>query len=183
MKIYTKGGDKGKTSLLGGSRVDKFNLRIESYGTVDELNSQVGVVRSYEINEDDANFLIEVQNQLFTMGSQLATEPGNTKVKIPTLDSSDIEKLESKIDEMDGTLPPMRNFVLPGGNLAVAQTHVARCVCRRAERIVLHLNESEKVDPLIYKYLNRLSDYFFVLSRKMSHEMNATEIPWTPRNA
>ncbi len=183
MKIYTKGGDKGKTSLLGGARVDKFALRIEAYGTVDELNSIVGVVRCYDIPEDDKTFLIEIQNLLFTMGSQLATEPGNDKVKIPNLTAEDIEIVEKKIDEMDANLPPMRNFVLPGGNLAVAQSHVARCVCRRAERVVLHLSESESVDPLIYKFLNRLSDYIFVLSRKISHDMGATEIPWTPRNA
>lgn len=182
MKIYTKGGDKGKTSLLGGARVDKFALRIEAYGTIDELNSHVGLVRSYEIDETDKIFLIEIQNLLFTMGSQLATEPGNTKVKIPKLTKTDIELLEKQIDEMDGALPPMKNFVLPGGSLAVAQTHVTRCICRRAERIVLALDQDESVDDHINVFLNRLSDYLFVLSRKISHDSQAQEIPWTPRN-
>jgi cob(I)alamin adenosyltransferase len=182
MKLYTKGGDKGMTSLLGGARVKKYETRIEAYGTVDELNAQIGVVRSCEITESDQKFLIAIQNALFTMGSKLATEPGNDKVNIPELHDEDITALENEIDKIDATLPPMRNFVLPGGNMAVAHSHVARCVCRRAERAVLSLSENEDVPPIIVIYLNRLSDYLFILSRKLSHETEAEEIPWIPNN-
>ncbi len=182
MKIYTKGGDKGTTSLLGGARVPKHHLRIEAYGTIDELNSSIGLVRSYDMKERDREFLIKIQDELFTMGSQLATEPGNDKVKIPKLTSENTTDLENRIDEMNEELPPMCNFVLPGGDLAVAQTHVARCVCRRAERIVLELNDLEGVEEDIRIYLNRLSDFLFVLSRKLTQDNGAEEIPWTPRN-
>lgn len=182
MKLYTKGGDTGMTSLLGGARVKKYNPRIEAYGTVDELNSQIGVIRSSEIAESDKKFLIDIQNALFTMGSKLAMEPGNDKVKIPELQDSDVTALEIEIDKIDAILPPMRNFVLPGGNMAVAHSHVARCVCRRAERSVLSLSENEEVAPIIIMYLNRLSDYLFILSRKISHETEAEEIPWNPNN-
>ncbi len=178
MKIYTKTGDEGKTSLLGGSRVAKYHLRIEAYGTVDELNSHIGLLRSFEIKSDDALILIEIQNKLFTMGSQLASEPGEKKFRIPVLQADDVTFLEDAIDRMEEHLPPMRNFVLPGGHLSVAQAHVARCVCRRAERIVLHLKDESDVPDPIPVFLNRLSDFFFVLSRKLSRDFDADELPW-----
>jgi cob(I)alamin adenosyltransferase len=181
MKIYTKTGDQGKTSLLGGSRVAKYHLRIEAYGTVDELNSHIGMLRSYDIDPDMQQTLIDVQNRLFTMGSQLASEPGPRKFDIPELTEADITSLETAIDTMEEHLEPMRNFVLPGGHLAVAQAHIARCVCRRAERIVLHLKDENEVPEPIAVYLNRLSDFLFVLSRKLSHDLGATEIPWRPK--
>jgi cob(I)alamin adenosyltransferase len=178
MKIYTKTGDQGKTSLLGGSRVAKYHLRIESYGTVDELNTSVGMLRSMEVSADISKILIEIQNKLFTIGSQLASEPGEPKFPIPKLSEDDTVYLEKKIDEMDSELPAMRNFVLPGGHPTVAQAHVARCICRRAERIVLHLKDESDVPAEIPVYLNRLSDYFFVLSRKLSKDLEVEEIPW-----
>jgi len=178
MKIYTKTGDQGKTSLLGGSRVAKYHLRIESYGTVDELNTAVGMLRSMDVNEETTKILIEIQNKLFTVGSQLASEPGEPKFPIPKLSLEDTVYLEEQIDKMDKELPQMRNFVLPGGNPTVAQAHVARCICRRAERIVLHLKDESEVPAEIPVYLNRLSDFFFVLSRKLSQDLGAKEIPW-----
>jgi len=178
MKIYTKTGDEGKTSLLGGSRVAKYHLRIESYGTVDELNTAVGMLRSMELTPGIAEVLIEIQNKLFTIGSQLASEPGEPKFKIPKLLSEDTVYLETRIDKMEEDLPVMRNFVLPGGHPSVAQAHVARCICRRAERIVLHLKDESDVPVEIPIYLNRLSDFFFVLSRKLSKDLGAEEIPW-----
>jgi cob(I)alamin adenosyltransferase len=181
MKIYTKTGDEGKTSLLGGSRVAKYHLRIESYGTVDELNSHIGLLRSHKLKVEDVEMLIEIQNKLFTMGSQLASEPGEPKFKIPTLIAEDVRMLENAIDRMEEHLPPMRNFVLPGGHLAVAQAHVCRCVCRRAERIVLHLKDESDVPDPIPVYLNRLSDYLFVLSRKLGRDFDAEEVPWIPK--
>lgn len=180
MKIYTKTGDAGKTSLLGGSRVAKYHLRIEAYGTVDELNSHIGMLRSYDLEESVRALLIEIQDHLFTLGAQLATEPGERKVKIPKLRDDQVTFLEKAIDAMEEVLPPMRNFVLPGGHLAVAQAHVARCVCRRAERIVLHLNDESDVPAPIPVYLNRLSDFLFVLSRKLGQDLQAEEIPWKP---
>lgn len=178
MKIYTKTGDKGKTSLLGGSRVAKYHLRIEAYGTVDELNAQIGVLRSGEINNDIKEVLISIQSMLFTAGSQLATEPGKAKVKIPTLKEEAITFLENQIDKMEEDLPPMRNFVLPGGHPSVAAAHVARTVCRRAERIVLHLKDESDVPEPVTIFLNRLSDFLFVLSRKLSQDLGAKEMPW-----
>lgn len=181
MKIYTRTGDEGKTSLFGGSKVSKGDLRIEAYGTVDELNSYVGLVRDQQINSGRKEELVEIQDRLFTIGSILATEPGNEKVKIPMLTSADIEFLEQKIDAMDAELPPMKSFVLPGGHQSVSFCHVCRCVCRRAERLVVALNEIDPVDKQVYKYLNRLSDYLFVLARKMTAELGAEETPWKPR--
>lgn len=181
MKIYTKTGDKGKTSLFGGSKVSKAHLRIESYGTIDELNSYVGLIRDQKVNTNRKEELVEIQDRLFTIGSILATEPGNTKVKIPALEEADVQFLESKIDEMDEQLPPMKSFILPGGHQSVSFCHVARCVCRRAERLVIELDDSEPVPPKVYQYLNRLSDYLFVLARKMSAELKADEVPWKPR--
>jgi cob(I)alamin adenosyltransferase len=181
VKIYTKTGDKGTTALFGGKRVSKADLRIETYGTVDELNSYIGLVRDQEVNANRKNILVEIQDRLFTVGSILATEPGNTKVKVPPLNESDIVLLEKEIDEMDGQLPPMKSFVLPGGHQSVSFCHIARTVCRRAERLVIALDTAEKVDPLIVQYLNRLSDYLFMLSRKMTAELGAEETPWKPR--
>lgn len=181
MKIYTKTGDKGTTALFGGKRVSKADLRIETYGTVDELNSYVGLVRDQPVNQNRKNILVEIQDRLFTIGSILATEPGNTKVKIPFLLPEDITVLEKEIDAMDAMLPPMKYFVLPGGHQSVSFCHVARTVCRRAERLVIALDTQEKVDAIVIQYLNRLSDYLFMLSRKMSAELNAEEMPWKPR--
>jgi cob(I)alamin adenosyltransferase len=181
MKIYTKTGDQGSTSLFGGKRVSKADLRIDTYGTVDELNSWIGVLRDQSVNQSRKEILVEIQDRLFTIGSILATEPENKKVKIPSLAESDIELLENKMDAMDAVLPPMRFFVLPGGNASVSFGHVARTVCRRAERLIIALSETEKVDPLVIKYMNRLSDYLFVLCRIMTQELKAEETPWKPR--
>jgi cob(I)alamin adenosyltransferase len=181
MKIYTKTGDSGTTALFGGKRVSKADLRIETYGTVDELNSWIGVLRDQEVNAKRGEELIEIQDRLFTIGSILATEPGNTKVKIPALTDADITFLEQRIDAMDSALEPMRFFVLPGGAQAVSFGHVCRTVCRRAERLVISLDQSEPVDSQVIIYLNRLSDYLFMLCRTMAHELQAKEAPWKPR--
>ena len=181
MKIYTKTGDKGTTALFGGKRVSKADLRIDTYGTVDELNSWMGVLRDQEVNVIRQEELIEIQDRLFTIGSILATEPGNTKVKIPSLSESDIIFLEKKIDLMEATLEPMKVFVLPGGHPSVSFGHVARTVCRRAERLVISLDTKEKVEALVIQYLNRLSDYLFVLCRKMTNDLKVNETPWKPR--
>lgn len=181
MKIYTKTGDQGTTSLFGGKRVSKSDLRIDAYGTVDELNSYIGLLRDQEVNIKRKEVLVEIQDRLFTVGSILATEPGNLKVKIPLLQEMDITFLEKQIDEMDAQLPPMKSFVLPGGHVSVSFGHVARTVCRRAERLVIALDLQEKVDELVIKYLNRLSDYLFVLCRMMTKELGAEETPWKPR--
>src|SRR5690242_1500594 len=181
MKIYTKTGDKGTTALFGGKRVSKADLRIDTYGTVDELNSYIGLVRDQPVNASRKNILVEIQDRLFTIGSILATEPGNTKVKVPSLADGDITLLEKEIDAMDAQLPPMKSFVLPGGHQSVSFCHVARTVCRRAERLVIALDAQEKVDEMVVQYLNRLSDYLFMLSRKMTAELGAEETPWKPR--
>lgn len=181
MKIYTKTGDEGMTSLFGGKRVSKAALRIEAYGTLDELNSWIGVLRDQPINGLRKEMLLAVQDRIFTMGSMLAAEPGNTKVKIPTLVDSDVLFLEREIDAMDDALPPMRTFLLPGGHPSVSFTHVARTVCRRAERLVIALSATEPVAPIVIKFLNRLSDYLFVLSRKITLELKAEESPWNPK--
>jgi cob(I)alamin adenosyltransferase len=181
MKIYTKTGDQGTTSLFGGKRVLKSDLRIDTYGTIDELNSFIGLVRDQDVNKNRKETLVEIQDRLFTIGSILATEPGNTKVKIPSLSGEDVVYLETHIDAMENDLPPMKTFILPGGSQAVSFCHVARTVCRRAERLVIALNEAEKVDDLVIQYLNRLSDYLFVLARKMAQELKAEEVPWKPR--
>ena len=181
MKIYTKTGDKGDTALFGGKRISKGELRIESYGTVDELNSYVGLLRDQEVNKKRKEILVEIQDRLFTIGSILATEPGNTKVKIPALSENDITYLEQQIDSMESELEPMKSFVLPGGHPSVSFGHITRTVCRRAERITIRLSQTEKVDPMVITYLNRLSDYFFMLCRKMTKELNAEETPWQAR--
>lgn len=180
MTVYTKTGDKGTTALFGGSRVSKAHDRINAYGTVDELNSHIGLLRDQEVNKKRQDLLVQIQDRLFTLGSVLATEPGNTKVKLPDFKESDVVLLETEIDAMEEHLEPMRNFVLPGGHQSISFCHIARCVCRRAERLVILLQETEEVEPLVIQYLNRLSDYLFVLSRKMTVELDAPETPWIP---
>ena len=182
MKIYTKKGDKGETSLLGGKRVSKSNIRIESYGTVDELNSWLGLIRDQKIDSDTKKFLIHIQDRLFTIGSHLASDPSKKGIKIPDIKEENITVLEKEMDKMNESLPEMKSFVLPGGNAIVSYCHIARCVCRRAERCAVNLASNEKVEDIIIKYLNRLSDYLFVLSRKFSHDLNAEEIPWKPNS-
>jgi cob(I)alamin adenosyltransferase len=181
MKIYTKTGDAGTTSLFGGKRVSKAELRVEAYGTVDELNAHIGLLRDQEVNRSRKEILVEIQDRLFTTGSILATEPGNTKVKIPSLAESDITRLEKEIDGMELKLEPMKFFVLPGGHPSVSFGHIARTVCRRAERLVIALGNQDHADPLVIMYLNRLSDYLFVLCRLMTKELKVEETPWKPR--
>jgi cob(I)alamin adenosyltransferase len=183
MKIYTKTGDTGKTSLIGGTKVLKSDPRIDAYGTVDELNSYLGVVSDFSNNEHSKKILKEIQDRLFTIGSELACDPDKKiNMPIPDLHESDIELLEKEMDEMDAQLPPMKNFILPGGLPAASFMHVARCVCRRAERCCVNLKEnSSEVNPLIIKYLNRLSDYLFMLARYTSMKNNAPEVIWKAR--
>ena len=181
MKIYTKTGDKGETSLIGGTRVKKSHVRIESYGTVDELNSYIGLVRDQAVNAKRKDLLKEIQDRLFTIGSSLASDPEKSKMKIPDLHAEDITLLEKEIDKMNETLPELRVFILPGGHQSVSFCHLARVVCRRAERLVIALQEDSFVADLVVQYLNRLSDFLFVLSRMMAHELNAEEVPWKPR--
>jgi cob(I)alamin adenosyltransferase len=183
MKIYTKTGDKGSTSLIGGVRVPKSHIRIESYGTVDELNSYLGMVNDSAQHPELSEWLREIQDRLFTIGSTLATAPDkDVKMKLPDLHDSDVTWLEQRIDKMNETLPEMRSFIIPGGNLAASTCHVARCVCRRAERICVAMQEQDEFVPeLIVKYLNRLSDFLFVLARHLTHVSGTEEIPWRPR--
>ena len=180
-KIYTKTGDKGFTSLIGGTRLPKHHMRIEAYGTVDELNSHVGLLRDVVGQDATRALLIAVQDRLFTMGSQLAADPDKNKMKLPVLSEDDVAALERAIDGISATVPEMRSFVLPGGHVHVSYCHIARCVCRRAERAVLRLSESEQVGELNIKYLNRLSDYLFMLARWLVYELKIEEIPWKPR--
>ena len=180
MKVYTKKGDSGSTQLIGGRRVPKSSLKIEAYGTVDELNSYLGLLRDQNIDQLHVDRLLEIQDRLFTIGSLLSKDK-DAKMELPEVYAEDVEALENWIDHMDEELEPMRNFVLPGGHQTVSHCHIARCVCRRAERICVDLNQHEDVSELILKYLNRLSDYLFVLGRKLSSELNAEEIPWIPR--
>ena len=181
MKIYTKTGDKGETSLIGGVRVPKYHLRIESYGTVDELNSYLGLIADTNKSAEMNKVLHEIQDRLFTIGSVLASDPEKSKMKIPDVHESDIEFLESHIDKMDDQLPQLKSFILPGGNIVASHCHVARCICRRAERLVVHLSSETEVPDVIIRYLNRLSDYLFTLARFVVHEAGDNEIPWKPR--
>ncbi len=182
MKIYTKKGDSGTTQLIGGTKVPKHHVRIEAYGTIDELNSFTGLLRDHEMADNHKNTLLEIQDRLFTIGSSLASDPGKSRMKIPDLKEEDVSLLESEMDKMEEQLPEMKSFILPGGNITSSYAHIARCVCRRAERLAVHLSETDgEVDPLIIKYLNRLSDYFFVLARKLTAELGGEEIPWKPR--
>ncbi|MEI8279772.1 MAG: cob(I)yrinic acid a,c-diamide adenosyltransferase [Bacteroidota bacterium] len=182
-KIYTKTGDKGSTSLIGGVRVPKSHIRIESYGTVDELNSFLGIVNDMCANEKISGWIHEIQDRLFTIGSVLATNPDkDIKMKLPDLHDADVTWLEYCIDEMNEQLPEMRSFILPGGHMAASTCHVARCVCRRAERLCVQMHEQEEYMPeLVLQYLNRLSDFLFVLARYIGHINGATEIPWRAR--
>jgi cob(I)alamin adenosyltransferase len=188
MKVYTKTGDGGTTALFGGTRVPKDHIRIESYGTVDELNSYIGLIRDQDFNQHYKDILIEIQDRLFTVGAILATPPekeimknGEKRLQNLGIVESDIELLEKEIDTMEDALPQMTHFVLPGGHTTVSYCHIARCVCRRAERLAVHLSHDEAVADIAIKYLNRLSDYLFVLARKLSHDLNADEIKWIPR--
>jgi cob(I)alamin adenosyltransferase len=181
MKIYTKTGDQGITSLLGGTRVPKSDLRINAYGTVDELNSYIGLLRDQPVNADRTDVLKEIQDRLFTIGADLATVPGKDKVKKPDLHPEDIELLENEMDQMELRLPPLTAFILPGGHTAVSFCHVARTVCRRTERISVELASFEPVSDLVIQYLNRLSDYLFVLGRIMALELDIEEVTWRPR--
>jgi cob(I)alamin adenosyltransferase len=187
MKVYTKTGDKGTTALFGGTRVPKHHIRIESYGTVDELNSHIGLIRDQDINPFYKKTLEKIQDRLFTVGAILATDPektllknGKERLNIPKISETDIELLENEIDNMEVELPPMTHFVLPGGHTTVSYCHIARCVCRRAERLAVHLHELEPTDLMVLTYLNRLSDYLFVLARKLSHDLKADEVKWIP---
>jgi cob(I)alamin adenosyltransferase len=183
MKIYTKTGDLGKTSLIGGTKVAKSHIRIDTYGTVDELNSYIGLLSDHLIDAKTKQVLREIQDRLFTIGSSLACDPDKEPMmKIPDLKESDINFLEKEIDAMNDQLPPMKFFVLPGGHVAISTAHVTRCICRRAERCCVNMMEHELfVDPLVIKYLNRLSDYLFILSRYIGHQLNVPETPWKPR--
>ena len=183
MKIYTKAGDLGSTSLIGGTRVPKSHIRIESYGTVDELNSFIGLLSDLVSDADIKTVLKEVQDRLFTVGSSLACDPDKEpSLKIPDLKDEDVSFLEKEMDRMNETLPAMKSFILPGGHLASATLHVCRCVCRRVERLcVLMQQEDMFIDPRVLVYLNRLSDYLFVLARYIGHILHAPEIPWKPR--
>ncbi len=187
MKIYTKTGDQGLTLLIGGTRVPKHHIRIEAYGTVDELNSFLGLLRD-KISEKYSSELIEIQNKLFTLGSFLALDPnkenlpnGQKRLNIKSIEETDIVFLENKIDQMQKEVPPMKNFILPGGHEQVSLCHICRTVCRRAERKVTYLNEINPVDSYLMKYLNRLSDYLFVLARKLSIDLQVHEEPWTSK--
>jgi len=181
MKIYTKTGDKGFTSLIGGTRVPKHHLRIESYGTIDELNTYIGLIRDQDIASNDKNFLKEIQDRLFTIGSSLAADPEKSKMVIPDLYAEDIEALEQEMDRINTQLPELKHFILPGGSTTVSYCHLARCVCRRAERLVVHLAEESAVDDKIIVYLNRLSDYLFTLARKIANDNKIPENQWIPR--
>jgi len=183
IKIYTKTGDDGTTSLIGGTKVPKSHLRIEAYGTVDELNSYIGLCKDLLTDEQGKNTLLEIQDRLFTIGSSLACDPiKEPKMRIPDLNETDVELLEKEIDRMNEIVPAMKNFILPGGHTTLSQLHIARCVCRRAERCSVRLElESLEVEAIIIKYLNRLSDYLFVLSRYTGQQLNVGEIPWKPR--
>jgi len=183
LKIYTKTGDLGKTSLIGGTKVAKSNIRIETYGTVDELNSFVGLLNDHITDHHSKQILKEIQDRLFTIGSSLACDPDKEpKMKLPDLNEKDVELLEQEIDKMNESLPEMRSFILPGGSLAVSAAHVARCVCRRAERHCVQMQEQQVfIDPLVIKYMNRLSDHLFVMARYIGHITDVKEIEWKPR--
>ena len=185
MKIYTKTGDKGTTSLFSGARVPKHHLRIESYGTIDELNSYLGLIKDQNIGKHYQSVLYQIQNDLFVIGSMLATPAEDQKLKngrdrlnIFTIDSDAIQLLEKEIDAMDAELPQMTNFILPGGHTTVSYCHITRCICRRAERLIVELNDNESINENILRYVNRLSDYLFVLARKLTKDLNVEEIKW-----
>lgn len=182
MKIYTKTGDKAETSLFGGTRVSKHHIRIESYGNIDELNSWLGLLRDQEIDGHSKEVLMAIQDKLFTVGAILATEPKkDNRLKIPRIDNADISYLENEIDAMNESLPEMTHFILPGGHATVSYCHIARTVCRRAERVISLLHEKEPVSNELLMYMNRLSDFLFVLARKLSSQLQADEVKWIPK--
>jgi cob(I)alamin adenosyltransferase len=183
LKIYTKTGDGGKTSLIGGTKVPKSHIRIESYGTIDELNSFIGWLNDQLTEEAIKNILRGIQDRLFTIGSSLACDPDKEPLmRIPDLKETDLDNLEKEIDSMSAKLPTMKTFLLPGGHVIVSTAHIVRTVCRRAERCCVNMMENNLfVEPLIIKYLNRLSDYLFVLARYLAQELGVAEIPWKPR--
>ncbi|KAA9338305.1 cob(I)yrinic acid a,c-diamide adenosyltransferase [Hymenobacter busanensis] len=181
MKIYTRTGDKGLTSLIGGTRVPKSSLRIEAYGTVDELNSWIGLVRDQDVCALYRPLLKQIQDRLFTIGATLASDPERARMALPDLHDADVLVLEQEMDRMNDILPELRHFILPGGHPSVSYAHVARCVCRRAERLAISLREESFVPDLVVMYLNRLSDYLFVLARLMCHDLGSEEITWQPR--
>lgn len=181
MKIYTKTGDKGTTSLIGGTRLSKAHVRIDAYGTVDELNSYIGLLGDQPVNEKRKELLKEIQDRLFTIGSHLASESDKSKRILPDLLEEDIILLEKEMDVIDSQVPQLRAFVLPGGHESVSFGHVARTVCRRAERAVIHLQQGEEVEEIVIRYLNRLSDYLFMLCRIMTYDLGIEEVTWKPR--
>ncbi|MEQ8580914.1 MAG: cob(I)yrinic acid a,c-diamide adenosyltransferase [Marinoscillum sp.] len=182
-KLYTKTGDKGQTSLLGGKKVSKADLRIDAYGNVDELNSFIGLLKDHpEVEARIGNQFYWIQENLFTIGSILATAPGFTGFELPRVTEVEIKQLEVWIDKASGELPELKNFILPGGHQVVSLCHVCRTVCRRAERSIIALSHDEPVESELIKFMNRLSDYFFVMSRKMAQLLNAPETPWSPGN-
>ena len=180
MKIYTKTGDKGETSLLSGSRVSKSDIRIEAYGTVDELNSNLGLIRDQVSESSLEEFITSIQAYLFTIGSHLADD-GKREFDLPELSEDNIKLLEDAIDKMNEAVPPMTNFILPGGHTLISQTHISRTICRRAERRVVDLMRQGGDYDLVLRYLNRLSDYLFVLARYLHIELGVEEIPWKPQ--
>lgn len=182
MKIYTKTGDTGTTALFGGTRLSKHHIRIESYGSVDELNSFIGMVRDQLTDKELSSELKTIQETLFMIGSHLAADPSKKNLWIPEVKISEVELLENGIDRMQQDLEPLKNFILPGGHPIVSYCHIVRCVCRRAERNVVALNELEKVEPIMIQYLNRLSDYFFVLGRFIGKKLGAKEVVWSSRS-
>jgi cob(I)alamin adenosyltransferase len=181
-KIYTKTGDSGETSLFGGARVPKSHLRVEAYGTVDELNSYIGLLHDLSPTPQYLPILRHIQDRLFTIGSVLASDPAKN-LAVPDLRTTDIDLLEQEIDAMETSLPVLKNFILPGGHTTVSFCNIARTVCRRAERLVVALDLEAKTDPLSIRYLNRLSDYLFVLGRKWGQDLGAKELIWQPRSA
>src|SRR5678816_1047006 len=183
IKIYTKTGDKGNTSLIGGTKVPKNDIRIETYGTVDELNSWIGLISDQLADDTVKNELKEIEDRLFTVGSSLATDTEKEpKTRLPDLHVADIQFLEDRIDFMTGKLPAMKNFILPGGHVTVSSIHITRCVCRRAERLAVNMQQHDLfVDEKVIQYLNRLSDYLFTLARYAAQKLGAEEIAWKPR--
>ena len=177
MKIYTKKGDEGNTQLLGGSMVKKNHIKLECYGTIDELNAFIGNIYDQKISEYHKEILLKIQNQLFNLGSCIAFDGKKESIKLPNVTENNIEMLEKAIDKMDASLPILKNFILPSGLSTVSKCHIARTICRRAERNLVALGEEEKINPLHLKYLNRLSDYLFVLARfiLMENDISATE--------
>lgn len=181
MKIYTKTGDKGLTSLIGGTRVPKHHIRIEAYGTIDELNSWIGLIRDQQVNTTTVNSLLNIQDKLFTIGSLLAEDPEKSRMKLPHINNADITFLENEIDRMNESIPELKTFILPGGHTIVSYCHIARCVCRRGERMIVHLQEENPVNEKLIIYINRLSDYLFTLARFSGHKLNVEETPWMPK--